>query len=114
MNDVVDQDAFRRAIEMLLQLEPTWEGGITKMLEERPFEEVGEWASGVCQAQNLRLKPWQCAPSSTANVENPRDVYGVRPAEVGLLRKLLSLGLSRFEPDPLAAMHVSSVSARRS
>jgi hypothetical protein len=103
MNDI-DKDAFKRAIEELLKAEPTWEGTITKMLEEKPFTEVGAWAAGVLQVRNLRLKPWQAAPSSTANVENPRDVYGVRPVEVALLRKMLGLGLSRYEPDPLKAI----------
>jgi hypothetical protein len=99
-----DQDAFRRAIEELRKLEPTWDVTIVKMLEERPFEQVGEWAAEVLQVRALRLKPWQCAPASTANVENPRDVYGCRRAEVELLRKMLSLGLSRYEPDPLTAI----------
>jgi hypothetical protein len=104
MNDDIDKDAFKRAIEMVLQLEPSSSGTITKMLEEKPFTEVGEWASGVCQARTLRLRPWQAAPSSTSNVEHPRDVYGIRPAEVGLLRRMLGLGLSRFEPNPLKAI----------
>jgi hypothetical protein len=102
--DQRDLDAMRLAVAEVLRLEPTWGATVAGMLEAQPFAEVGAWAAGVCQVQNLKLRAWECPPCDTANVENPRDVYGSRPSEVALLRRMLTNRISRFHPDPLAAI----------
>jgi hypothetical protein len=101
-----DLEAMRRAIATLRsdhELGPSVEA----MLRDRGEQQTGEWAAGVLQVQALKLKPWEAAPSSTVDTKNPADVYGYRPREVGLLRRLLAAGLSRFEPDPLGALAAS-------
>jgi hypothetical protein len=97
-----DRAAMQAAIETLLRLEPTWNETVAGMLQMQPFDQVGAFAAGVCQVKNLRLKAWECPPCDS--VTEPSNHYGARASEVLLLRKLLALGLSRFEPDPLMAI----------
>jgi hypothetical protein len=99
-----DREAMRLAIETLLRLEPDWRDQVAAMLQAQPWEQVGAFAAGVCQVRSLQLKPWECPPCDTANVKEPSDNYGSRPGEVALLRKMLSFGLSRYDPNPLKAL----------
>jgi hypothetical protein len=65
----------------------------------------GDWfdlATGCafrCQTVALNLQPWQ-SPPMYGDVIEPR----VDQPAFDLLRKLLSLGLSRYEPDPVRAI----------
>ena len=52
-----------------------------------------------CQIVALRLQPWQNAPMY-GDVTEPR----VDQQAAELLRRLLDAGLSRYEPDPIAAL----------
>jgi hypothetical protein len=93
-----DREALQRALQL--------EAGdvIDQMVRARGWEDAARWAASVCQIRNLKLHPWECEPAGTDNVEVPTDSYGTRQNEVALLRRMLDLGLSRFEPDPLAAI----------
>jgi hypothetical protein len=99
-----DREAMRRAVETLLQTEPEWRDQIAAMLQSQPWEEVGLFAATCCQIKVLALKPHECAPAETHDVAEPSDVYSYRASEVRLLRQMLSLGVSRFDPDPIAAI----------
>jgi hypothetical protein len=65
-------------------------------LRSEPWAEVAEFAAHVCQCRTLHLKPWELPPSS----------FDARDDDPGaeLLRRLLAAGLSRYEPDPIAAL----------
>jgi hypothetical protein len=102
--DQRDRTALQAAIEELLRLEPTWDVTIVGMLQDRPWEDVGLWAAICCQVRSLGLRPHECAPAETSNVAEPRDCYGARASEVALLRRMLTAGVSRFDPDPAAAL----------
>jgi hypothetical protein len=101
--DQRDLEAMRRAVATL-QADPELRDTIETLLQTRGEAAAGEWAAGYLQLRNLRLKPHECPPADSTNVKEPRDVYGCRPNEVALLRKLLSLGISRYEANPMAAI----------
>jgi hypothetical protein len=102
----VDRDAFERAIAMAKERDETDCLQIEEMLQERPWREVGEFAAYSCQCDRLGLRPWQAPPCMMDGPDvsvTGDDVRGYRDA-AHLLGRLLELGLSRWEPDPLAAI----------
>ena len=63
-----------------------------------------EAAAYHCQHSALNLKTWQEPPCvGDENDPNPRD-----PGAQKLLREMLQHHISRFEPDPLAALRQAS------
>jgi hypothetical protein len=68
------------------------------------WDELAIFAVGRCQDRSLKLKAWECPPADTHDEDEPADVYGRRPQEIALLRKMLSAGVSRFHPSPLDAI----------
>jgi hypothetical protein len=96
-----DKQALRRAIKMARAESPEHDGQINRrMAAGQSFEEIGMSAAYGCQCRSLRLKPWQ-SPPMFGDAQPGHE--GHADAEA-LLRKLLDAGLSRFEPDPLAAL----------
>jgi hypothetical protein len=64
------------------------------------WDMVADIAAHICQYRALSLRPWQCSPSSVdENDPDERDTDAQK-----LLRQMLKAGVSRFEPDPLAAL----------
>jgi hypothetical protein len=99
--DQRDLEAMRRAIATLrgdAELGATVEA----LLQDQGEQAAGIFAVGLLQVKNLKLKAWECPPCDSS--ETASNHYGARPNEVALLRKLLTLGLSRYEPDPLRAI----------
>lgn len=88
-----DFDAMRRAIAAARRESPGRSRQIDDKLRRESFEAVGRFASFSCQIASLNLMPWE----STL-------VYADSPEAHALLRRLLDAGLSRFEPDPIAAL----------
>jgi hypothetical protein len=84
----------------------------------KPWESVAEFAAYCVQSRSLDLMPWQRAPLFYANqldiaLREPfGDTRGTREA-AELLKKLLTLGLSRFEPFPLQAIERVEAEAKR-
>jgi hypothetical protein len=101
--DQRDLEAMRRAIEML-RGDVELRDSVAAMLQNQSEEEVGLFASTILQLRALRLRPWEATPAESFNVADPSDHFGARPNEVALLRRMLALGLSRYEPDPLKAI----------
>ena len=58
----IDENAMKRAIEMVRQRDKASRDQIDLMLRNDPWPEVGTFASYSCQSDTLRLKPWQTAP----------------------------------------------------
>jgi hypothetical protein len=73
---------------------------IDSMLKERPWREIAETYG--CQCTALHLKPWQPPPywAEIDDQDNEAGPISGRRAAAELLRRLLVVGLSRFEPDP--------------
>ena len=82
------------------RLDPERAEQLRQMLVDRSWREVAEFASYHCQASALNLKPHE-EPPSVADENDPeeRDKGAQR-----LLRRMLAAGLSRFDPDPVAAL----------
>jgi hypothetical protein len=104
----LDRDAFERAIAQM-QAEDAGSHGrqlIDALLaKQQSFEETGETAAYYCQCKALRLKPWQSPPMyAQPRADGPDDgSAGWKRAEL-LAYRLLTAGLSKFEPDPLDAL----------
>jgi hypothetical protein len=101
--DLHDQEALTAAIAMM-RADPEQRELLDHVLANQSEQEAGLWAVGSLQVKNLHLKGWEAPPYDTSNVKDPSDHYGCRPNEVALLRKMLSLGISRYDPDPLRAI----------
>jgi len=102
----VDRDALGRALALAKERsrnEPRRDDGLTqieRMLKREPWQEVAEFAVYGCQKRSLGLKPWQWPPAWV----HLDDTHPEHTAAVALLKRLLDAGLSKYEPDPLAAL----------
>jgi hypothetical protein len=92
----IDREALRRALA-LLRSEPEYREQIAAKLKDEPWQDVACFAAYCCQIDNLDLKPWQDPPMYA-------ELRPDQPDSLALLVKLLGAGLSRFEPDPVAAL----------
>jgi hypothetical protein len=99
----IDIDALERAIEIVRKERRTQ---IDAMLEDESRESVGVFCAGCAQASSLRLDPWQTLPCDARihDLTKPRDDPRGERRAAELLRHLLDVGLSRFEPNPLRAI----------
>jgi hypothetical protein len=88
---------------------------IERMLRSRSKLDVAQFAAFSCQAETLRLEPWQ-PPPCWANVDGPEPVDrhptdGQRAAWL-LARQLRDAGLSKYEPDPIKALQQAEARGR--
>jgi hypothetical protein len=105
-----DIDALKRAVAWGRVYQKT-EPGIQVMPQPMPDEGSPQWIeaairlAAMAQAEALNLPPWKCEPTHVHDdgVVDP-DCYGRRPDEVALLRRMAAAGVSRFDPNPLAAI----------
>ena len=98
--DPIDRAALEAAMETA-SVDPARDEQLRwKLADGQSWFDVSAFAAGCMQAENLRLKPWRSPPADGDEDDpSPRD----RDA-ASLLKALLAAGLSRFEPDPLAAL----------
>jgi hypothetical protein len=76
------------------------------MLAERPWLEVAQFAAYCCQTDALRLKPWErppCHGDYPSRPGNPLNLASARAA-ASLLKRMRAAGISKYHPDPLAAL----------
>jgi hypothetical protein len=99
MTSAVDRDACARAIAIMREREP----------DEEWSDSVS--AAARCQDLALRLRPWQPVPCASfirdyidEHLAAGDDGVMGRYAAARIAKRLLDLGLSVFEPDPLAAI----------
>jgi hypothetical protein len=92
----VDREALKRAMALAAE-DPMRADQLRDQLQSRPWAKVAQFAAHLCQSKSLHLKPWERPPLSY-------DVRDQNPGAV-LLRRLLAAKLSRFEPDPAAALN---------
>jgi hypothetical protein len=102
-----DINALKRAIEWgegYQRREPQ----IVVFPNPMPDEGTPDWIelatrlASIAQCATLGLRPWEVEPCHASDVVH--SGWGGKPQEVALRRKLIGLGLSRFEPDPLRAI----------
>jgi len=100
----LDRIAFEKAIAWVRQHgEPIEVAAIETALTREGLTAAGEHAAYIAQYRTLQLRPWQCPPCH-ARDEVAVDIYGRRPGELELRDRLVSAGLSVYEPDPLSAL----------
>jgi hypothetical protein len=101
----------RKALELAIQLDLTRGNAATRQqveakLKDEPWLEVAMFCAYGQQCINLKLEPWQ-PPPCWAEIDdddgNDGPIMG-RRAAAELLRRMLALGISRFHPNPLAAL----------
>lgn len=66
------------------------------IMRPEPWAEVAEFAAYCAQSDTLQLKPHEAPPCNG-------DPDGERPQDK-LLARMLAAGVSRYHPDPLAAL----------
>ena len=99
-----DKDALRRALVAARALDAQTAQAVETNLKTSTWQEAAEYAAYHCQMRVLKLRPWQTPPMISHDEIDPEGRYGGTEQEVGLRRKMLALGVSIFEPDPLAAI----------
>jgi len=110
----VDREALERAVEMKRTKASLAERKqIAHMLAEQPWLEVAKFAAYCCQCDSIRPKLWQPVPCWIDDVEatlaaGDDKIYGYFRA-TKLLKRMLAAGLSRYEPNPLAALETAEV-----
>jgi hypothetical protein len=97
-----DRDALKRALAMARAMDPEIAQAVDTSLKSRTWQAAAEYAAYQCQMRSLKLRPWQ-APPMRSNGEVDGG-YGGTEQQVGLRRRMIALGLSVYEPDPLAAL----------
>jgi hypothetical protein len=92
----IDREALERAMKMA-QRDKRLKAQLEDHLKDRSWEDVAKTAAWNLQYTNLKLMPHQSPPGWA--MERDEDQGGM-----DLLNRLLAAGLSRYEPDPLAAL----------
>jgi hypothetical protein len=101
-----DRAAMKLAIEQVRA-----EGEASrKWIDGRKFYDAGALAAYHCQYRALGLKPWEWSPSWV----DPAEIDALlattdhdnadRRVAARLLRRMLAVGVSRWHPDPMAAI----------
>jgi len=104
--DEIDREALQRAL-LLCRVESAARAKqIVSMLARQPWERVAVFAASCVQYRSLPLQPWQTVPcrANLADLDQPLGDASGRRESAELLKRLLDANLSRFEPDPIAAL----------
>jgi hypothetical protein len=104
-----DRDALQAAVKMYTDRSPGAAEQIERKLRDERWQQVAEFCSRVMQGANLKLNPWEIPP---AKIDLDAPHYGRHPPPyrdgrdeaAALLRDMLALGISRWHPDPEAAI----------
>jgi hypothetical protein len=98
--DEHDRGALALALEQARAEGADRAGQIDAKLKAESWKDVAAFAAYCCQCRALHLKPWQEPPAIVSEDDpNERD-----KAVQQLLRRMLAAGVSRFAPDPIAAI----------
>jgi hypothetical protein len=103
----VDRDAFERAIAIMLKHRELSRDFKRRLDEQRePWADIARHAAVSCQIQAMGLKPWQVAPCEAEinQIDPPGDEHHRTRHASLTLERLLNAELSRWEPDPPAAL----------
>ncbi|MGC2454720.1 MAG: hypothetical protein WA592_18355 [Pseudolabrys sp.] len=103
----LDRDALKLAMEIASR-DPGRAQQLKAKLKDEPWEKVSQFAAVCCQETVLQLKPWQTAPCTISDPDNPgagRSEHEGRAEAARLLKRMLAAGVSRWYPDPLAALN---------
>jgi hypothetical protein len=94
-----DRDALKLALEMCRAESPGRDAQLTAKLQDESWEAVAKFAAHCCQRRSLHLLPWEAQPMYGDVDASWRD-----PKAEKMLQQMLAAGISKFHPDPLAAL----------
>ena len=100
----IDRDALQRCYDTVRAQGPEQAAHLDHIEGTSGWRMAAESASFGLQCKRLKLKPWECPPSCTKDDEVDATIWGHKPKEIALRRRLLAAGLSLFEGDPEAAL----------
>lgn len=93
-----DKEALQAALEAV-KADPEYSAHLQLQLDDgEPWEDVACSAAYHAQIRALRLKPWQ-SPPMYGDVGGPEQSQARK-----LLDRMLAAGVSRYHPNPLAAL----------
>jgi hypothetical protein len=98
-----DREALQRALDIAMR-----DRDMRRKLTGERWEDAAFLAAHHCQTQALNLQPWERPPMDAEHSDRPLD----RGARI-LLKRLLDAGLSRYEPDPMAALDEAKKTAAK-
>jgi hypothetical protein len=103
---VTDHAALELAIKCCRARSEDDRRQIDSMLASGDRTEVAQFASYSCQNKALNLRPWQDPPCAVDHPDDPQPRHAMdgRVEAAMLLRDMLAHGVSRWHPDPLAAL----------
>ena len=84
-------------------------GQLDAKLQHEAWEAVAMFAAGCAQSVALKLKPWEVPPCEVIDIDAPAESERVAAK---LLRTMLRHGVSRWHPDPQAALVVAAEAQR--
>jgi hypothetical protein len=100
---LTDEEALRLALKQCRTESRGRAGQIDAMLVGQPWVDVARFAAASCQETNLKLKPWQLPPCAMGPGDRREHKQAAK-----LLDDMLVLGVSRWHPDPAAAIAEAS------
>jgi len=113
----LDREALERAIAIDRKRSKACRQQIDdKLRDGEPWLEVAQFCAHRCQEIALHLKPWECWPPCRVEPDDTdRPSYERRGIgqSAALLRRMLSLGVSKFDPDPVGAVTRAEMAAGR-
>ena len=92
-----DRAALKLALALARNESPARAQQIDSMLEDQPWEGVAQFAASCCQSRSLNLDPWQEPPCWG-------DSERADPDAKKLMEQMLAAGVSKYHPDPMAAL----------
>jgi hypothetical protein len=98
----IDKQALQRALDLCADRRQQLDA---MAREPRPWEEIARFAAYTMQVRTLKLQPWQSPPCQVA-----ADADG---AAGDLVRAMLELGISIYEPDPITALKEAEHKSKR-
>ena len=110
-----DLDALELAIEQTLAVDDAGRREQVDSMLEEDWWHGATFASYHRQCENLHLKVWESPPCcfDEDNIDaDADDIRGGEPA-LQLLQEMLDLGISRWHPDPLAAIEAAQRKLRK-
>jgi hypothetical protein len=98
---MTDREALEEAMR-IARLDPGRAEQLDEKLKDETWIDVAEFAASCVQCRTLHLKPWELPPC---------DIYEDDPNTAGkrLLKRMLDAGISRYAPDPIAALEAACV-----
>jgi hypothetical protein len=103
----VDRAALERALAIMLRHRELGRDFRHRLDEQKePWADIARHAALSCQLQSMGLKPWQVAPCEAEinQIDPPGDEHHRTRHASLTLERLLNSSLSRYEPDPPAAL----------